>query len=229
MFPFAVSPIAVQTLQAIVGNLHAAHLLIVEVCGRGVSWMRCSSEVIAWVGSNIVPHEAELRSWLRRGGTPADEIDDVVQEAYVHLAQLSSVSHIRNGRAYLFTTARSVMLQRVRREQIVRIDLIGELEGLNLVDGTPSPERQVGARMQLEYVLGIIDELPDRCREIFRLRRIEGVPQKEIAARLRLPEHTVEAEATRGLKRIMQRLAEGGTPVPGKESRSKRRRYARER
>ena len=170
--------------------------------------MRCSSEVIAWVGSNIVPHEGELRAWLRRVGTPDDEIDDLVQEAYVRLAQLNSVNHIRNGKAYLFTTARSVMLQRLRREQIVRIEMMAEVESLNVADSSPSPERQVGARMQLEQILAIIDQLPDRCREIFRLRRIEGVPQKEIAARLRVPEHIVEAEATRGLKQIMRRLAE---------------------
>jgi len=188
--------------------------------------MRCSSEVIAWVGSNIVPHEGDLRAWLRKVGTPDDEIDDLVQEAYVRLAQLSSVRHIRNGRAYLFTTARSVMLQRLRREQIVRIEMIGELESLNIADAAPSPERQVGARLQLERILAIIDQLPDRCREIFRLRRIEGVPQKEIAARLRLPEHIVEAEATRGLKQIMRRLAEGGDSI-GLVRSTKRRQYGR--
>ena len=189
--------------------------------------MRCSSEVVAWVGSNIVPHEGDLRAWLRRVGTPDDEIDDLVQEAYVRLAQLGSVSHIRNGKAYLFTTARSIMLQRLRREQIVRIEMIGELESLNVADAAPSPERQVGARMQLEQVLAIIDQLPDRCREIFRLRRIEGVPQKEIAARLRLPEHIIEAEATRGLKQIMRRLCESGDAVAGAGAGAERRNYGR--
>jgi RNA polymerase sigma-70 factor (ECF subfamily) len=189
--------------------------------------MRCTSEVVAWVGSNIVPHEGELRAWLRRVGTPDDEIDDLVQEAYVRLAQLSSVSHIRNGKAYLFTTARSVMLQRLRREQIVRIEMLAEVESLNVADAAPSPERQVGARMQLEQILAIIDQLPDRCREIFRLRRIEGVPQKEIAARLRVPEHIVEAEATRGLKQIMKRLAEGGDSFAAGGSGIGRRNYGR--
>lgn len=171
--------------------------------------VRCNREVVAWVGSNIVPFEADLRSWLRRAGTPPDEIDDLVQEAYVRLAQLDSVAHIRSGKAYLFTTARSIMLQRVRRDQIVRIDMLAELDALNLMDAAPSPERQVGARMQLEQIMACVDELPERCREIFRLRKIEGVSQKEIAARMRLPEHTVESEASRGLKRIMERLAEG--------------------
>jgi RNA polymerase sigma-70 factor (ECF subfamily) len=166
--------------------------------------------VVAWVGNNIVPHEADLRAWLRRVGTPTHEIDDVVQEAYVRLAALQSVSHIRSGRAYLFTTARSVMLQRLRREQIVRIEAMSEVEALMLADSAPSPECQVGARMQLEKVLSIIDQLPERCREIFRLRKIEGVSQKEIAQRMRLPEHTVEAEASRGLKQIMKCLAKSG-------------------
>ena len=36
------------------------------------------------------------------------------------------------------------------------------------------------------------------------------MPQKEIADRLGVPEHTVEAQATRGLKLILKALAEDG-------------------
>lgn len=164
------------------------------------------SEIVAWVGSNIVPHEADLRAWLRGMAVPQEEIDDTVQDAYVRIAQLDSVAHIRNGRAYLFTTARSAMLQRIRRERIVRIDSMTEIEALTIEDMAPGPDRQVSARMELEHIRNLIEGLPDRCREIFRMRRIEGVPQREIAARMGVAEHIVEAQAVRGLKLILKAL-----------------------
>lgn len=169
-------------------------------------------EIVTWVGSNIVPHEADLRARLRQMVVPEEEISDIVQDAYLKISNLDSVAHIRNGRAYFFTTARSVLLDRIRRERIVRIDSMTEMETLTLADEDPGPERRVGARMELERVRRLIADLPDRCREIFELRRIQGVPQREIAERLGVPEHTVEAQAVRGLKLILKAMAgQGGS------------------
>ncbi|MCB1590395.1 MAG: hypothetical protein KDI56_15900, partial [Xanthomonadales bacterium] len=58
------------------------------------------------------------------------EIDDVVQETYGVLAALDSVSHIRDPRSYLYTTARSILLQQVRRARIVAIESMAEIESL---------------------------------------------------------------------------------------------------
>lgn len=77
------------------------------------------AEVIAWVGSHIVPHEASLRAWLRKAGQSEEEINDIVQDAYVSIARLDSVAHIRSGRNYLFQSAKNLVLMRVRREHIV--------------------------------------------------------------------------------------------------------------
>lgn len=170
-------------------------------------------EIITWVGSNIVPHEGDLRVRLRRMAVPEDEIGDIVQDAYVKISRLDSVAHIRSGRAYFFATARSVLLDRIRRNRIVRIDSMTEAEALTLVDEDPGPERRVSARMELDRVQMLIAGLPDRCREIFEMRRIQGLPQREIAVRMNLPEHTVEAQAIRGLKLIMKAIAAGDEGV----------------
>jgi RNA polymerase sigma-70 factor (ECF subfamily) len=167
-------------------------------------------EIVAWVGSNVIPHEADLRARLRRMAVPEEEISEIVQDAYVRIAQLDQVSHIENGRAYFFTAARSVLLQRLRRDRIVRIDSMTEMEALTLSDDDPGPERRVSARMHLEHVRALIAALPEPCREIFELRRVQNVPQREIAGRLGIPEHKVEAQARRGLKLILRALSEQG-------------------
>lgn len=139
-----------------------------------------------------------------------EEIDDIVQDSYLAIAKLQSVAHIRDGRAYLFTTARMVVLQRVRRNRIVSIDSLTEAEALAIEDSDPGPERRAGARRELERVRRLIDDLPGGCREIFELRRVQGMPQKQIAERLGIAEHTVEQQSMRGLKLILKAIASDG-------------------
>jgi len=50
----------------------------------------------------------------------------------------------------------------------------------------------------------IRDELPDRCRIVFELSRIEGLNTREIAERMGISEKTVENQLTKAL-RILQR------------------------
>lgn len=176
--------------------------------------------IMAWVGSEILPHEAAVRAWLRRSLDPED-LEDVIQEAYCQIARLDDVSHIRSGRAYLFTTARSVVLMRLRRARVVSIETVTEIDTLSMVESEPSPERIVAGRRELARVRRLIAGLPDRWRKIIELRKIEGLSQREVAEALGVPEHTVENEVRKGLKAILGAIAEGDRAVEQKLSRSR--------
>ncbi|HEY0598336.1 sigma-70 family RNA polymerase sigma factor [Sphingopyxis sp.] len=163
---------------------------------------------MAWVGREILPHEADVRAWLRRTLDPED-LEDVIQETYCQIAGLKDVGHIRSGRAYFFTAARSIVLMRLRRARIVSIESVTEIESLNIVGDEPSPERVAAGRRELERVRRLIEGLPDRCRRIFELRKIEGLPQREVAERLGVTEHVVENDVIKGLKLILRAIADG--------------------
>lgn len=185
-------------------------------------------EIVAWVGGHVLPHEGALRAWLRRSGTAPHEIDDIVQETYCRLAALSSVAHIANGRAYFFQTARNVVLEQIRRARIVRIDSMTEVEALSISDNEPSPEQVVADRRELHRVKELIEGLPDKCRRIFELRRIHGLPQKEIARRLGLSENVVEMQSVRALRLVLKALEkEGVTPRRKTSGRHERTRSAK--
>jgi RNA polymerase sigma factor (sigma-70 family) len=179
-----------------------------------VSDQQSRREIIAWVGAQVLPHEADARAWLYRLGTARHEVDDIVQEAYCRLAALNSVAHIANGRAYFFQTLRNIALENLRRARIVRLDLMTEIEVANIVDHEPSPERIVAGREELRRIEQIIEALPHRCREIFRLRRIQGISQKEIARRLNVTENVVEMQMRRALQLILAALEEHGASKP---------------
>jgi RNA polymerase sigma factor (sigma-70 family) len=163
-------------------------------------------EIIAWVGSHVLPHEAAVRTWLRRWTGRAHDIDDVIQEAYCRLAAMDDVTHVGNGRAYLFQTTRNIVLEQVRRSKIVRIDNLTDLSFLNIMDEAPSVDRVVSGARELQRVEQLIEGLPPKCRRVFILRRVHGVPQREIAERLGLTQAAVEKHAARGLKLILNWL-----------------------
>ncbi len=171
-------------------------------------------KIMAWVAREVIVHEAPLRAWLRRTMTAAD-VEDIVQESYCRISGLTDVSHIRSGRAYLFTTARMLALEKIRRSRVVHIDTAVELENLDPADDGPSPERIVSARQELRRVKRLIDALPDRCRDVFRMRKIEGLSQRQVATALGLSEHTVENDVAKGLRLILKAIAEGELQADG--------------
>jgi RNA polymerase sigma-70 factor (ECF subfamily) len=165
-------------------------------------------EIMGWVGSEILPHEADLRAWLRRS-FDSEDVEDIIQEAYCRISALNEVSHIHSGRAYLFTTARSIVLTHIRRARIVRIDTVSEIEKLDVLTDEPSAERIVLGRRELARVTRLIEALPERCRRIFELRKIHGWSQRRIAESVGVPEYTVENDIARGMKLILKAIADG--------------------
>ncbi|MBU3077603.1 sigma-70 family RNA polymerase sigma factor [Sphingomonas sp. XMGL2] len=150
-----------------------------------------------------------MRAWLAAAFS-AVEVDDVIQESYCRIAALDHVEHIQDPRQYLFRTARNVVLEQARRSRVVSfqtISGIADLERAMPLDMI-SPERMLAGRRTLARVEQLISALPERGRRIFRLRKIEGLSQKEIAARLGISESIVENEVLRGLRRILLSMTE---------------------
>jgi len=153
-----------------------------------------------------------LRGWLVRSRVSGLEIDDVVQEAYAVLAGLESVAHIRNPRNYLFQTARSVVLRHLRRSRVVNFQALPGPSEPDFAQTDPSPEDSAILRDQLRQADLLLKTLPDRAREAFLLRRVQGLSQREIAARMNVSENTVEKHIGKALRLILQTVgaANGG-------------------
>ena len=167
-----------------------------------------------WLAANILPHERALRGWLARSRVPGLEVDDIVQEAYAVLVGLETVEHIRNPRNYLFQTARSVVLRHLRRTRVVRFQSLPTSDDLETSGADPSPEDHAIFRDDLRRAGRLLDALPDRAREAFLLRRVQGLSQRDIAARMKVSENTVEKHIGKALRLIMQAVAgaDGGNP-----------------
>ena len=163
-------------------------------------------DIIEWVGSHVLPHEAAVRAWLKRWTGRNQDIDDVIQEAYCRLAAMDDVTHVGNGRAYLFQTTRNIVLEQARRSKIVRIDNVADMGSLSIVDDAPPMDRVASGIRELQRVEELIQQLPPKCRRVFVLRRIHGVSQRDIGRMFGISQAAVEKQAARGLKLILSAL-----------------------
>jgi RNA polymerase sigma factor (sigma-70 family) len=155
----------------------------------------------SWVAREIMPHEARIRAWFSRARLSPEDVDDLMQEAYCRIAMLNTVDHITSPHAYFFSVARNLLLRRLRRQQIVPFEAISEIESYR-DDDMPSPEEQISSRMAYERVLALIAALPERCRRIIELRKIEGWSQKQIAEHLGMTEKAVEKQVWVGVRTV---------------------------
>ena len=163
-----------------------------------------------WLGRQVLPHEPQLRAWLRRRNLGGLEIDDVVQETYTRLFQAESVAHVHDARNYAFQVAGSVVIDHLRRMKVVPIASVPGLDYLEVSSDEPSPERQVIDRDELTRLAEMIARLPGKVRDVFTLRRVHGLSQRDVAQRLGLAESTVEKHMAKGFLIMSQFLGHGG-------------------
>ncbi|MBJ7498657.1 MAG: sigma-70 family RNA polymerase sigma factor [Sphingopyxis sp.] len=163
-----------------------------------------------WFLRNILPHEPALRGWLARRTPLGLDPDDIIQEAYAILADLDSPDGIVHPRAYLFQVARSVISRQLRRARVVPIHAVEDVAALEHADDLPSPERIAIDRDELGRLARAIAAMPSKTQQAFVLRRVDGLSQREIAARMAISENTVEKHISRGLRYLINWFGDGG-------------------
>jgi RNA polymerase sigma factor (sigma-70 family) len=157
-----------------------------------------------WFKREILVHEEALVRYLTRCWPRTAEIVDLRQDTYVRVYEAATKSRPHSPKSFLFTTARHLMTDRLRRQRIVPIDIVGDFDALNVLTEERSPEERTSAHQELRRLAQAIDELPPRCREAVWMRRVDDLSQKEVAARLGVTQKTVEKHVMKG----MQLLAE---------------------
>lgn len=163
-----------------------------------------------WFSEEVQPHEGPLRAYLGRSLASRDDIDDVVQDAYLKLWRSRAAGLVRSPRAFLFTIARNAALDLRRRRAVARAEPITENVHWPVLEDSPGVVDLVSRQQELALLDEAIRALPERCQHVFLLRKIQGLSQREIAARLGITENTVETLVGKGARRCADYLRKRG-------------------
>lgn len=171
------------------------------------------AELVKWVATRVMPHEPAVRAWLRRRRVPKDEIDELIQEGYCRLAGVEAPDDIINPGAFFLTTVRNLLSKQRARSQVVQIDIMSDITEIAGADVAPDPELMTGDRVEFDRVRAVIATLPERCRQVLELRKLEGLSQREVAARMGIAETIVENEGARALRLLIEGLRTQGDNI----------------
>jgi len=165
-----------------------------------------ASEVDAWFVREVLPLESLLMQYLRRNWRDRSDLEDIRQDVYVRVYQAAQKQIPDHPRQFLFTTARNLLIDRVRHEQVIPIEAAADLEALEIAVDTPAPDRTLMARDELRRVQAALDRLPAREREAILLGRVEGLSRREIALRMGIAESAVAQYLSRGIRGLVNTL-----------------------
>ncbi|HEV2568941.1 sigma-70 family RNA polymerase sigma factor [Sphingomonas sp.] len=166
-------------------------------------------------------HRPELLRFLRARGA-GDAAEDLLQELWLK-ASTGLSGPIQDPLSYLYRAANNLMIDRARAEASAAKrgrDWTDVTTGLSEASDAPSAERALLAREQLIEAQRTLAALGDRTEEIFRRFRVDGVPQKRIAAEQGISINTVEKHLQRAYRALVAlrrrtEAAESGAEIEG--------------
>jgi RNA polymerase sigma factor (sigma-70 family) len=159
---------------------------------------------------------APLRRHLRRLLGNASEAEDVAHDAYVRVYPSIQADAAEKPEALLFTTARRLAFNRLKRRRIAPISPAA-IPIDAAASSAPGVVQQVMARQELQRLELAIAQLPEGCRTVLLLRKVELLSHRDIAARLGIAISTVEKQHARALRLLRAMLATdllSATPHP---------------
>ncbi len=158
-----------------------------------------ASSVDAWFVREVLPLEFALLQFLRHNWRNTSDVDDFLQDIYVRVYKSARKQIPEQAKLFVFATARNLLIDQVRRERIIPIEAVADLETVDVAVDSEAPDRIVMARDELRRLQAAFDRLPPRCREAIVLKQIEGLTRREIAQRMGVGEETVKRHLTNAM------------------------------
>ena len=132
---------------------------------------------------------------------------EIVQDAFVSLwEKRHTIDLTKPVKSYLSTTVRNKSLNYLRDHKKFSNDIL-TLENLSQDAGYDQPDKLVEAEIRKKIAFAV-EELPEKCREIFLLNRFENLKYQQIADKLQISVKTVETQMSKALQHMRVRLAE---------------------
>jgi RNA polymerase sigma-70 factor (ECF subfamily) len=169
-----------------------------------------AAEQSRWFADQVHPHDSQLKAYLRGSFPAVRDVDDVVQESYLHLWKARAAQPIRSAKALLYAVARNVALKVLRKSGNAPFVPLANFPADAVADERPDAAESVGLQEKIDLLADAVTSLPPRCREIIILHKIQGRSQKEVAKQLGLSARTVESQVRIGVRRCLRFLEKRG-------------------
>ncbi|WP_018984619.1 RNA polymerase sigma factor [Salinimonas chungwhensis] len=144
-----------------------------------------------------------------------DDIEDIVQEAFVKSYEAQLDHNIEYQRTYMLRTVRNLALNHVTSAASILNDPIENMDALPYELVGHTLEKNVESKERFLQFCRATDTLSSDVKRVFLLKKIYGMKQKEIAELLGLSQSTVEKHVAKGLLMCTKYMAALNEDVGG--------------
>ena len=128
-----------------------------------------------------------------------DVANDIVQEVFIAIYEKSILKNYQGSlKAYLYTSVRNRCYNYLRDAKVEDRNMALYAEAAVYSDNVDMIDREE----ILEKIRVVLDELPEKCREVCLRRFVHGYKYSEISEQLGMNENTVKAQLHRGLDKL---------------------------
>lgn len=157
-----------------------------------------------WSDADLAQHLPALRAAAAHLCRRAWETDDLVQDAFERALRYLSAGNPppTHMRAWLVSIMRNAFVDRIRKRAAAA----------EPIEDPPAPEAEpepTWAQVSTDEVRAALGKLDGELRRVFELHYLDGLPYREVAARLTLPENTVASRLYRARKLLKDLLSKG--------------------
>ena len=121
-----------------------------------------------WFLNQIFRHRADLQRYLQQFTSGAEDIEDLIQETYVRVYSLPDYQAVDSPKAYLFTIARNLAVERARRVTSHATDSVADVEALSVFSEESAADVQLDARRRFESFCTAVDRTTRGAPRDFR-------------------------------------------------------------
>ncbi|MEL7684072.1 RNA polymerase sigma factor [Citromicrobium bathyomarinum] len=193
--------------------------------GNGVGRaMVDDTQLQIWFCEEVLPLEPSLTRYLRKNWRTEEDVTDLRQDVYE-----AALNGARRGlpdrtQGYLFTIARNILINRAKRDRIVSFEQVADLESAaNAHIDIEGSERHLAARDALRRAQAGMEGLPPRCREVVRLRKVEGMSRLEAAEAMGVGLDTIDRQLRLGIRAMADAMLGGSGRIQREEPQRARR------
>jgi len=130
-----------------------------------------------------------LYSFIRGKVKTNEDAEDILQDVWYQLSNLTNIEDIENAGAWLYKVARNKVTDRYRKKTTDLLedytyrtdDDEADFKEILLLDDTNNPELAIFKDYFWKELMDALDELPEKQREVFILNELEDMTLQEIA------------------------------------------------
>lgn len=144
-------------------------------------------------------------AYLKNTELAEEVVSDVLYQVWNNKA---GISQIQNMRVYVFTAVRNrcyTQLNKQKREQLL-FQPADELHEDRSFDNGIDPEKQMMNGELSKFISEIVEDLPPRCKQIYKMVREEGLRNKDVAQQLGISINTIDVQLAIAVKKLTKAL-----------------------